>query len=222
MTTLQENALNPMSIIIIIGLLGLLPFFLTMVTSYVKIIVVAFILRNALGIQQTPPNMVLTGLAMMLSVFIMAPVASQTYDLAQKISEPQEFTFTTVVDTASQISDPLKSFLTVNTEEKILKTFTNSAKKIWPQEMQSSVADDSFLFLIPSFVISELTKAFQIGFLLYLPFIVIDLIISNILLAMGMMMVSPMAISLPFKLMLFVTLDGWLKLSQGLLYSYGY
>jgi type III secretion protein R len=97
----------------------------------------------------------------------------------------------------------------------------SGAKRIWPADFKDAIGEDSLVFVVPTFVISELTKAFQIGFLLYLPFVAIDLIISNILLAMGMMMVSPMSISLPFKLMLFVSLDGWLKLSQGLMYSYG-
>ena len=122
----------------------------------------------------------------------------------------------------SSCSDPLKNFLIKNTDRRIYNSFTSVAVRIWPDEVKKNVAQDSFVFVVPSFVISELTKAFQIGFLLYLPFIAIDLIISNILLAMGMMMVSPMTISLPFKLMLFVALDGWLKVSQGLMLSYVY
>ena len=125
-----------------------------------------------------------------------------------------------MIDIISDLSVPLQEFLVKNTDPAITKTFVQTAQKIWPQDKQNFISDTNFLILIPAFTISELTKAFQIGFLLYLPFIVIDLIISNILLAMGMMMVSPMTISLPFKLLLFVTLDGWLKLSQGLLLSY--
>ena len=125
-----------------------------------------------------------------------------------------------MIDIISDLSVPLQEFLVKNTDPAITKTFVQTAQKIWPQDKQNFISDTNFLILIPAFTISELTKAFQIGFLLYLPFIVIDLIISNILLAMGMMMVSPMTISLPFKLLLFVTLDGWLKISQGLLLSY--
>lgn len=214
---------NPVNLIFLIAILGLLPFAITMVTSYVKIIVVAYLVRNALGVQQIPPRMVLSGLAMILSLFIMAPVGVQTYHLLEQQPVPEEeMTPQQIIDLAGTVSDPLKNFLKINTEEKILTAFTSSAQKIWPAEIKESISEDSFLFIIPAFVISELTKAFQIGFLLYLPFIAIDLIISNILLAMGMMMVSPMAISLPFKLMLFVTLDGWLKISSGLLYSYTY
>ena len=115
---------------------------------------------------------------------------------------------------------PLREFLEANTDPGVTQVLMNTAKRIWPADRHSTITKDNPLIMIPAFTISELTKAFQIGFLLYLPFIAIDLIISNILLAMGMMMVSPMTISLPFKLMLFVTLDGWLKISQGLLLSY--
>ena len=214
---------NPINLSFLIDLMGLVPFFLTLATSYIKIIVVTYLIRNALGIQQVPPGMVLSGLAMILSIFVMAPVGVKTYDLLQQqdVSTVETSPYN-VLEIADNVSGPLKNFLQHNTDERILNAFTNTAQRIWPQEIHNVISKDSLIFIIPSFVISELTKAFQIGFLLYLPFIAIDLIISNILLAMGMMMVSPMTISLPFKIMLFVTLDGWLKLSQGLLYSYSY
>ena len=203
--------------------MGLLSFLFTLMTSYIKIVVVTFLIRNALGVQQVPPSMVLSGLALILSIFVMAPVAMQTYNLLEKEQiDTASITPAQIIETASNVSGPIKTFLKNNTSEEILKSFTNTAQRIWPEDLKKSIDEDSFVIIIPSFVISELTKAFQIGFLLYLPFIAIDLIISNILLAMGMMMVSPMTISLPFKLMLFVTLNGWLKLSQGLLYSYTY
>ena len=121
---------------------------------------------------------------------------------------------------AAVASAPLKRFLTANTEDKVTNMFMSTAKRIWPKERHDSINKDNMLIIVPAFTITELTKAFQIGFVLYLAFIAIDLIISNILLAMGMMMVSPTTISLPFKLLLFVTLDGWLKISQGLMLSY--
>lgn len=216
------NALTPSSLMVTLVILGLLPFFLTLVTSYIKIIVVALLIRNALGIQQIPPTMVLTSLAIILSVFVMTPVGVETYNLLQNENLKQELAFNSLLDIINNISEPLRSFLKANTDSSILTAFINTAKQIWPQDIHYLISQDSFIFIVPSFVISELTRAFQIGFLLYLPFIAIDLIISNILLAMGMMMVSPMTISLPFKLMLFVTLNGWFKLSQGLLYSYSY
>ena len=213
---------SPVNLIMITMLMGLLPFFLTLATSYIKVVVVTYLIRNALGVQQVPPGMVLSGLAMILSVFIMAPVGQQTYALLEKQNVSSQFTPTEFARVISSCSDPLKNFLMKNTDRRIYNSFTSVAVRIWPEEVKKNVAQDSFVFVVPAFVISELTKAFQIGFLLYLPFIAIDLIISNILLAMGMMMVSPMTISLPFKLMLFVALDGWLKVSQGLLLSYVY
>ena len=220
---MENVTANPLNLIMIMALMGLLPFMVTLMTSYIKIIVVTFLIRNALGVQQVPPSMVLSGLALILSIFVMAPVAMQTYNLLEKEQiDTASITPAQIIETASNVSGPIKTFLKNNTSEEILKSFTNTAQRIWPEDLKKSIDEDSFVIIIPSFVISELTKAFQIGFLLYLPFIAIDLIISNILSAMGMMMVSPMTISLPFKLMLFVTLNGWLKLSQGLLYSYTY
>ncbi len=191
-----------------------------MITSYVKIIVVTSLVRNALGVQQIPPTMVMNGLAMILTLFIMAPMVMDMKGILDKKTIPSDVQPAQMIDIISDLSVPLQEFLVKNTDPAITKTFVQTAQKIWPQDKQNFISDTNFLILIPAFTISELTKAFQIGFLLYLPFIVIDLIISNILLAMGMMMVSPMTISLPFKLLLFVTLDGWLKISQGLLLSY--
>ena len=218
------SAVNPVNLILLTALLALVPFFLTLVTAYIKVIVVTYLIRNALGVQQVPPTMVLTGLAMILSVFVMAPVGLKTYEAIEAQGTVLETTMnpSQLFEVAYKASDPLKNFLISNTEESILNGMNDTARRIWPSEIYENIEKDNFIYVVPSFVISELTKAFQIGFLLYLPFIAIDLIISNILLAMGMMMVSPMTISLPFKLMLFVTLEGWLKLCQGLLYSYTY
>jgi type III secretion protein R len=213
---------SPINMIVIMLLMGLLPFALTLATSYIKVIVVTYLVRNALGVQQVPPGMVLAGLSIILSIFIMAPVGHQTYKLLEQENLNARVTPNQLISVVSNVSDPLKKFLINNTDRKITNSFTAVAKRIWPKEIKEEIREDSFIFVIPAFVISELTKSFQIGFLLYLPFIVIDLIISNILLAMGMMMVSPMTISLPFKLMLFVSLDGWLKISQGLMLSYNY
>ncbi len=211
---------NPLYFIAGMAVLGLAPFFLMMVTSYVKIIVVTSLVRNALGVQQIPPAMVMNGLAMILTLFIMAPILMDMKLILDKRQVPEQPTASELIGTVKDISVPLKEFLIQNSDPVITKVFMQTAKKIWPKDKQDFISEENFLILVPAFTISELTKAFQIGFLLYLPFIVIDLIISNILLAMGMMMVSPMTISLPFKLLLFVTLDGWLKISQGLLLSY--
>ncbi len=209
------------NLLVLMAIIGIMPILVTVITSYCKIVIVLSLIRNALGVQQSPPGMVLAALAMILSFFIMAPVGVQIAQNADNV-QFQNKSIVEIVDEVGEYSKPLKDFLVVNTDVRISKAFVNASKKIWPKAIQDFFATDSYIFVIPSFVISELTKAFQIGFLLYLPFIAIDLIISNILLAMGMMMVSPMTISLPFKLMLFVSLDGWLKLTQGLMYSYSY
>ena len=210
----------PMYLIATLSILGLAPFLLMMVTSYTKIIIVISLVRNALGVQQVPPAMVMNGLAIILTIFIMAPVALDTYDLVKDIKVHTEFSISEAVDTLDKASPPLRRFLKANTDDKITNMLVSTAKRIWPKERHHLIDKESMIFTVPAFTITELTKAFQIGFVLYLAFIAIDLIISNILLAMGMMMVSPTTISLPFKLLLFVTLDGWLKISQGLMLSY--
>jgi len=211
---------NPVTLIFVMVSIGIAPFAIMMVTSYVKIVVVISLVRNALGVQQIPPAAVLNGLAIVLSVFIMAPTALQTRDLVMEQTLPPNASPSELLNVVGNASGPMQSFLFRNTEKRIRTLFVRTARQVWPADQQENIREDNFLILVPSFTISELTKAFQIGFLLYLPFVAIDLIISNILLAMGMMMVSPMTISLPFKLLLFVTLDGWLKICQGLLLSY--
>lgn len=212
---------DPLTLIFIMAGLGLLPFLLMMVTSYVKIVVVISLVRNALGVQQVPPAMVINGLAIIFTIFIMGPTANKMFDSVMSQQVGDISSIDTVFQLTAAASPPLKEFLGNNTDPAVAQVFVSTAKRIWPQDMHEGISKNNLLIMIPAFTISELTKAFQIGFLLYLPFIVIDLIISNILLAMGMMMVSPMTISLPFKLLLFVTLDGWVKISQGLLLSYG-
>jgi type III secretion protein R len=214
---------SPVTLIILLSVLALLPFMLMMVTSYVKIVVVFSLVRNALGVQQVPPTMVLNGLAMVLTFFIMAPVGQETWALIEKDGGIEE----AIVDPVrlgpllEVASPPMREFLKSNTDTRTLVALKGSAQRIWPKRNHPDLEEDGLLLLVPAFVLTEMTEAFKIGFLLYLPFVIIDLIISNILLAMGMMMVSPMTISLPFKLLLFVTLDGWLKISQGLMYGYG-
>ena len=211
---------DPVYLILIGVVVGLAPFMLMMTTSYVKIIVVTTLVRNALGVQQVPPTMVMNGLAMILTAFIMAPVFHDCADLLEKQQIPNNPSVNQILSVADKITPPMKEFLKRNTDERVNQMFVATAKRIWPAKMHEKINSDSWFFAIPSFTITELTKAFQVGFVLYLAFIAIDLIISNILLAMGMMMVSPTTISLPFKLLLFVTLDGWLKITQGLLLSY--
>jgi type III secretion protein R len=216
----MSNLPDPFYIIIVLSMLALAPFMAVMVTSFIKIVVVLSLVRNALGIQQIPPNMVINGLAIILTLYIMAPVGQDVFDILQK-RDLSTKDFQGMRQAADLAKDPLKNFLMKHSDKRERLFFIKTAKTIWPEKKARQIKDDDMIVLIPSFTVSELTMAFQIGFLLYLPFVAIDLIVSNILLAMGMMMVSPMTISLPFKLLLFVLLDGWARLIHGLVLTYG-
>lgn len=211
---------DPLTLILVLSLLSLAPFLTIMLTSFVKIVVVLFLIRNAMGIQQIPPNMAINGLALIMSIFVMAPVGLDTYDAMVGLGEIKLDTTADLEAVVTTGMGPIRDFLDKHAEPREREFFMQSAIALWPAERAAQLTPNSLLILIPAFTVSELTSAFKIGFLLYLPFIVIDLIISNILLAMGMMMVSPMTISLPFKLLLFVLLDGWSRLLQGLVLSY--
>lgn len=210
---------DPLTLIILTAILALAPFVAIMATSYVKLVVVLSLIRNALGVQQIPPNMVLNGIAVILTVYIMAPVGQATFASIEK-ADLKNLNVESLRTTLEEGSKPIRDFLDVHTRSHEKKFFLDTAKRLWGNKSKIEIADNSFFVLIPAFTVSELTSAFQIGFLLYLPFIAIDLIVSNILLAMGMMMVSPMTISLPFKLLLFVLVDGWARLIHGLVLTY--
>ncbi|WP_028879859.1 type III secretion system export apparatus subunit SctR [Terasakiella pusilla] len=210
---------NPMTLIGAMSALALLPFIAIMVTSFVKFAVVLSLVRNALGVQQIPPNSALYGLSIILTLYVMAPVGHQIYQVVQSTS--LEFTDPAILmERLTNAAEPLRQFLAKHANDAPRDFFVETTRKIWPEELAAQIDRNSYFILIPAFTVSELTAAFEIGFLLYLPFIAIDLIISNILLAMGMMMVSPMTISLPFKLFLFVAVEGWTRLIYGLVLSY--
>lgn len=214
---------DPFSLIVLFVGMSLLPFLAMVATSYLKIVVVISLIRNALGIQSIPPNMVVNALALILSFYVMAPVAEEGWDIFREESAMNKEA-KTVYETQIVLNaaEPMREWLIRQTDEKSRAFFVSTAEQLWAEEGEekAEVDSESFFILIPSFCVSELTKAFQIGFLVYLPFIAIDIIISNILLAMGMMMVSPVTISLPFKLLLFVMVDGWTLLIQGLIRGY--
>ena len=193
-------------------------------TSFLKLVVVMGLIRNALGIQSIPPNMVLNALAVILSFYILAPVGEEMWAIYSKLSadvgsdaKVEEWT-----EIALKSAEPYRQWLDKQTGERERAFFVATAERLWSKDgVESAVVNpNSFHILIPSFCVSELSRAFKIGFLVYLPFIAIDIIVSNILLAMGMMMVSPVTISLPFKLLLFVMVDGWTLLIQGLVRGY--
>ena len=210
---------DPLFLIVSLGLLAMVPFIAVMATSFVKIAVVLALVRNAMGIQQIPPNIALHGIAQVLTLYIMAPVGYDAYEVFAKV-DFQNMSVQQFGEVLNEASASFRTFLAKHAAESEKEFFVETAKRIWPAEIARGVTKDDLRVLIPAFTVSELTSAFEVGFLLYLPFIAIDLIISNILLAMGMMMVSPMTISLPFKLLLFVLLDGWTKLLHGLVLTY--
>ena len=212
---------DPITMVVGFSLLALAPFVAVMVTSYVKLVVVFSLIRNALGIQQVPPNMVINSMAILLTLFVMMPVGSDMLAAARASGMTEA---TAVGDLTSgaidNAAEPLKVFLRKHSNPSMRFLFVRAAAQLWGDDPDKAPDPDGFFILAPAFMLSELTQAFQIGFLLYLPFIVVDLVISNILLAMGMMMVSPMTISLPFKLLLFVMINGWTRVIEGLLSTY--
>jgi len=208
---------NPVQLIIMLFCLSLLPLFAVMGTSFLKLAIVFSMLRNALGIQQIPPNMAIYGLALILTLFTMAPVGLQINENLK--ANPIVFDSPNVIEQIStQAIAPYRDFLQKNSSKTQVDFFSNIGHKTWPDKYKVELSKDSLLVMLPAFTMSQLVEAFKIGLLIYLPFVAIDLIVSNILLAMGMMMVSPMTISLPFKLLIFM--GGWEKLVGQLMVSF--
>jgi type III secretion protein R len=200
--------------------LALLPLFAVTLTSFLKIAIVLFLVRNALGIQQTPPNIALYAISLILMLYISSPFLTDIY--GRLTATPINFyTMEGYEEAAKRVEEPVKAHLSRFASPRERQFFVAATEKIWAGQSRAEINDNDFLILMPAFVSSELTRAFEIGFLIYLPFLVIDLIVSNILMAMGMIMVSPTLISVPLKLFLFVTVDGWSRLLHGLILSYG-
>lgn len=196
----EDYSVN-LQILALMTILGFLPSMVILMTSFTRIVVVMSILRQAMGLQQTPSNQVIIGIAMFLTFFIMAPVFDKVNETAIQPYINEDITAREAFDNA-QI--PMKEFMLAQTRVKDLETFVNmSGVEVENPE------DVPITVVIPAFITSELKTAFQIGFMLFLPFLVIDLVVASVLMAMGMMMLSPMIVSLPFKLMLFVLVDGW-------------
>ncbi len=210
---------SPSSALLTVIVLALAPFVAVMVTSFTKIVVVLSLLRNALGLQQVPPNVVLNGLALVLSIYVMHPVATEMSAKLQGLSDIGGST-QTMLKAADTAKEPLREFLIKNSRPLERAFFLKTARNALKSEQATVLTDRDFLIVVPAFTVSELSVAFEIGFLIFLPFLVIDLVISNILMAMGMMMLSPTTVSMPFKLLLFVLIDGWVKLTHGLILTY--
>lgn len=217
------NLPDPLLAVALLAAMALLPFMVLLVTSYTKIVIVLGLLRQALGVPQVPPNMVVNAIAIILSVYVMAPIGNHALDAVKgRLQNPKAGQrFDDIVAVYDAVATPLRAFLRRHTTEHDRRFFMRSATKLWPQDQAAELNEDHMLVLIPSFTVSELTAAFRIGFVLYVVFVVVDLVVANVLLAMGMMMISPTVVSTPFKLLLFVALDGWQRLLQGLVLSYG-
>ena len=225
-----ESFQNPTLITQAVALtfLSLLPFIIMILTSFMKIVIVLSLLRNALGVQQAPPNQVINGVAFMLSLFVMYPTTIKMYDAAMQVVgstqvpasllAPDSSTY--IVKVMEAASEPLREFLKKNSLVKHQALFYRIAFKTIPENHRENLKPDDFMIVMPAFITTQLKDAFEIGVLIYIPFFVIDLVTSNILLAMGMMMLSPVTISMPLKLFLLVMLDGWTLLIDGLISTF--
>jgi type III secretion protein R len=214
------STFTPASALVTVILLALAPFVAVMVTSFTKLVVVLSLLRNAMGLQQVPPNVVMNGLALILSVYVMYPVGVEMQDRLASLPPAAKASTTQMVAAADVAKEPLREFLIKHSRPLERAFFLKTAQRSLKPEQAQALTERDFLVVVPAFTVSELTVAFEIGFLIFLPFLVIDLVISNILMAMGMQMLSPTTVSLPFKLLLFVLIDGWVKLTHGLVLTY--
>lgn len=209
----EEPATSALSLLLLITVLSIAPAILVLMTSFTRIVIVLGFVRTSLGTAQMPPNQVLIGLALFLTFFVMAPTFSQVNEVALQPYLKGEITQTEAFE---QASIPMKKFMSAHTREKDLMLFMNYTKT----EKPATFEDIPLTVLVPAYAISELKTAFQMGFMIFIPFLVIDMIVASTLMAMGMMMLPPVMISLPFKLLLFVLVDGWYLIVKSLLLSF--
>jgi flagellar biosynthetic protein FliP len=207
------DLVTSLQILVILTILTLAPSIIIMTTSFVRIIVVFHFIRQAIGLQQMPPNQVLVGMSLILTFFIMKPTINEVVNkginpyLERQITQEEFF---------DNIKNPLKEFMLRQTQEKNLELFLKASKT----EVPSSREETSFWIVLPAYMLSELTRGFEIGILIYIPFIIIDMIVATVLMSLGMMMLPPVMISMPFKLLLFVMVDGWTLIIDSLIKSF--
>lgn len=210
---------RPVTMLALLAAMSLVPFAILMLTSFSKIAVVLSIARSAMGSQQIPPTVVLTGLAVILSIHIMAPVFEDMWQQANAphadLNSPSG-----MIETVRNTVAPLRSFLEKHAHPDQRAMFVDLARQLRGEARADEVSESDLSVVIPAFLVSELKDAFQIGFLIFLPFLVLDTVVANLLLALGMQTLSPTSVSLPFKLLLFVSIDGWGLLSRGLVLGY--
>lgn len=200
-------------LILLLTILSLAPSILVMLTCFTRIIISFSLLRNAMGVQQTPPNQVMIGLALFLTFFIMSPVLSQMNEVAYVPYKNGEMT---AVEAITESSAPLKIWMLRNTPNEALDFFVALSGDETVYETEEDIPEISFFTVVPAFILSEIKMGFEIGFMLYIPFLIVDILVSTILMSMGMMMLPPTTVSIPFKLLLFILLDGWTLLTSSL------
>ncbi|CAN7379627.1 type III secretion system export apparatus subunit SctR [Trinickia sp. LjRoot230] len=206
-------------LLVVVIAISILPFVAMVVTSYTKIVVVLGLVRNALGVQQVPPNMVLNGIAIIVSCYVLLPVGQAAMQNMRNGDNSAQGV-TAMLQAADAAREPFRQFLIKHTHERERAFFVRSASALWPKEVASAVKSDDLIILAPSFTLTELNDAFKIGFLLYIAFIIVDIVIANVLMAMGLNQVNPTNVAIPFKLLLFVATDGWSMLIHGLVLTY--
>lgn len=212
---------------VLLVFVALLPFLIMLLTSFIKIVITLTLLRSALGVQQTPPNQVINGIALILTFYVMYPTGMEMYNRSRHVFEgelPKKLfsvnSAAILFNVIDEAKEPLRQFLIRNSRKQDMHGFYKIADKTFPEEGKVNLKETDFIVVIPAFITTQIRAAFEIGVLIYLPFFVIDLVTSNVLLAMQMMMLSPLSISLPLKLLLVVMIDGWTVLVQGLVLSF--
>ena len=213
LVSINGEEIPTLEILMMLTILMILPSLLTMVTSFVRIIIILSFTRNAIGIQQTPPNMVLVGIALFLTLFIMQPVIEQ---VNTEVYTPYKKGELTQTEALKEAQVPIKEFMLEHTEKSTFKLFVEMSV----QEIEEEPRDQSLIVIIPAFMTSELKRGFTAGLLLYIPFLLLDIIVSSTLMSMGMIMLPPATIALPFKVLLFVSVDGWELLFSSIVKSF--
>lgn len=217
LVNINGNNVQTLDIIITLTILSIVPAILMLTTSFARILIVLSILKNALGLQNTPPNMVLVGIALFLTLFIMNPVIS---DINNQAYQPYQAGEITQIEALEKAEPPMKEFMLKQTKNDSLKMFLNFAKLDTKDMKEADYKSLPMHIVIPAFLTSELSRAFLMGFLIYLPFLIIDMVVASTLMSMGMMMLPPSMISMPFKLLLFVVVDGWSMMFSTLVQSF--
>jgi type III secretion protein R len=209
------------SFAILLGMLSLIPLIVVTTTSFLKVSMVLLILRNAIGVQQVPPTIAIYGVALAMSAFVMAPTVQEIGKRALEVdARMRDSRSTPILAQAQHAFEPLRDFMLRFSNPDQRELFLASAKKLWPAEVAKTATASDTLILVPAFVVSELQTGYEIGFLMYIPFVVIDLLVSNLLMALGMQQVSPQTITIPLKLLMFTLAAGWGKLLNALALSY--